>query len=116
MERRAGDRIETPCPFHPAQAGGLPPCADLAPLRDDMFWKLERFVWPVQRNACLCDLLGTERRTVGLFGALAVRCAEADDRAARDQRWPVIVSGAFDCRRNGFRVMAVVIGAQRTRQ
>src|ERR1700675_3187433 len=107
MERRARDRIETPCPLHPALAGGLPPCADLAPLRDDVFWKLERFVWPAQRNACLCDLLGTERRTVGFFGALAVRCAETDDRAARDQRRTVIVSGLLDRGRDRFGIVPI---------
>src|ERR1700682_4644658 len=100
-----------PCPLHPIPAGGLPPCADLAPLRQDVFWKLERFVWPVQRNACLCDLLCTEWRAVGFFGALAVRCAEADDRAARDQRWTVIAPSAFDRCCNGLRVVPLGTGS-----
>jgi len=85
----------------------MPPRTGLAPLREDGFRNLERLVRPAQRIAGLCDLVGTERRTMRFFAALAVRRPEANQRAAGDQRRPVVAAGPFDGGCDGFRVVAV---------
>ena len=62
---------------------------------------------PVQCIAGLCDLVGAERRAMGLFAALAVRRPETDQRAAGNQRRPVIVPGLLDGGANRRGIMAV---------
>ena len=107
VKRRATGGIETPGPLDPGSTGGLPARADLAPSGHDGFRNLERLVRPVQRGAGLGDFVGAERRAMRFFGALPVRRAEADDRAARDQRRTVIFFGTFDRRCDRFGIVPV---------
>ena len=64
-------------------------------------------VRPVQRIAGLCDFLGAERRAMRFFAALTVRRAEADHRAAGDQRRPVVAARPFDGGCDRFGVVTV---------
>ena len=105
----------TPGPLDPGPTGCLPACADGAPLLDDMFRNLEWFIWPVQRRACLFDLLGTERRTVCFFGPLPVRSTKADHSAAGDQRRTIVIAGAFNRCCDRFGIVAVDTAGQPAR-
>src|SRR5947209_2619040 len=107
MKGRARRGVKALRPLDPASAGGLAAGTGLAPLLKHGFRNLERFVAPTQRSACLCDLLGTERRTMRLFGTLPARRAKANDGTAGDQRRPVIASGLFDCSSDRFGIVAV---------
>jgi len=76
VKGRTRDRIEALGSAHPGAAGRLSPRADLAPLVDDGSGIWNGWYGQTQRSPCLCNLVGTKRRTVRLFGALPVRRAK----------------------------------------
>ena len=80
---------------------------DFAPGEKDVVRHLERRARPADVLARRGDLGIAQRRAMRLFRAAQIGRALADHRAAGDQRRPVRLLRRFDCRSDGFGVVAV---------
>src|SRR5205823_3664393 len=78
-----------------------------APGGENIGRNFERWLGPAQFLARALDFFFSERRTVAFFAALFGRCAEADARAAGDQRGTSGYLCGLERGRDGVRVVPV---------
>src|SRR4029077_14358589 len=86
VKRRPCAGIETLAALDPGPARCTPTSPDLAPRIAHRLRNFEGRMWPIQGFARRRDFIGSQRSAMHLLGALPVRRAVADDRAAGDQR------------------------------